>query len=703
MTSNESIVLCKNCRQNIDANKMFLHEGFCKRNNVFCQHCEKVFLKEDYSDHLKEISKKESSKKESSPTKKKATEQKTSIDVKDIKHHTKLKINKAIIKYEQLPWEEQYKINNPIIIETNGEIISKKNKNEFLLPFLGIDYIQNSRNFENDASLQNQEKSINETNNLYDYGDIHYNNYKNNQRVMKKVCSTNNMSINKIYTNNKFNIQNNILIDQNNNYKLMNMSIKEDKINNINNDLMNFLMDKDKMNYNNNNMINSQPSIVKVIKIKNGNSIRKNYKINNVNENYQKNQNSININKKLYPNNKFKKIKRVFNTNESISDRYFYLDNKNSIYNINNTSYTLDENIKSNNNDIDNNNYNDNYENNYYEIKNNNDNDNNFQNNNNNHEECSKNNNNSSKKNKSKYKTNTLFNPIRKTKLNEIKKFKKTIKKITTDNINNYNDSESNIKEPSDNVLKKNVKHKNLVIKEKSVDDIIEPVIDNNKIIIQETKYYNEIKLCKYCNCYTFDLNIHYKSCLNRIEKLKERRNLNKSNIPAEIKKDIPEQNQKLDIDNRVNTEGIKQNEDIQQTNKILNEEKRIIKRKILRPCVIGYKTEDNKESNSPKYNINGLKNSDYKNYKHKKIYVLSKKNNKIKINRNFKNSTPVKSVKLEHFKNMKFNNSLNNVYDPISFYTQKTSKKIIVPKNNNTEITGYSIKSYRASEHLKL
>ena len=105
-------------------------------------------------------------------------------------------------------------------------------------------------------------------------------------------------------------------------------------------------------------------------------------------------------------------------------------------------------------------------------------------------------------------------------------------------------------------------------------------LIDNNKIIIQETKYYNEIKLCKYCNCYTFDLNIHYKSCLNRIEKLKERRNLNKSNIPAEIKKDIPEQNQKSDIDNRVNTEGIKQNEDIQQTNKILNEEKRIIKRK---------------------------------------------------------------------------------------------------------------------------
>ena len=34
---------------------MFLHEGFCKRNNVFCEHCEKVFLKTDYDEHLKDL------------------------------------------------------------------------------------------------------------------------------------------------------------------------------------------------------------------------------------------------------------------------------------------------------------------------------------------------------------------------------------------------------------------------------------------------------------------------------------------------------------------------------------------------------------------------------------------------------------------------------------------------------------------------
>ena len=46
------LVRCDNCRQNILETKMFLHEGFCFRNNVFCDHCQKVFLKKDYQDHL---------------------------------------------------------------------------------------------------------------------------------------------------------------------------------------------------------------------------------------------------------------------------------------------------------------------------------------------------------------------------------------------------------------------------------------------------------------------------------------------------------------------------------------------------------------------------------------------------------------------------------------------------------------------------
>ena len=45
-------IRCDNCRQDIERKKMFLHEGFCHRNNVFCEHCEQVFLKEDYEAKL---------------------------------------------------------------------------------------------------------------------------------------------------------------------------------------------------------------------------------------------------------------------------------------------------------------------------------------------------------------------------------------------------------------------------------------------------------------------------------------------------------------------------------------------------------------------------------------------------------------------------------------------------------------------------
>ena len=39
------LIKCQNCRQDILSSKMFLHEGFCQRNNIFCEHCNKVFLK----------------------------------------------------------------------------------------------------------------------------------------------------------------------------------------------------------------------------------------------------------------------------------------------------------------------------------------------------------------------------------------------------------------------------------------------------------------------------------------------------------------------------------------------------------------------------------------------------------------------------------------------------------------------------------
>ena len=44
MSETEKYVKCKNCHQEISESKIFLHEGFCLRNNKLCPECDKIFL-----------------------------------------------------------------------------------------------------------------------------------------------------------------------------------------------------------------------------------------------------------------------------------------------------------------------------------------------------------------------------------------------------------------------------------------------------------------------------------------------------------------------------------------------------------------------------------------------------------------------------------------------------------------------------------
>ena len=60
MSEEEKYALCQNCRQNIPESKMFLHEGFCLRNNKFCPECNKVFLVQEFEEHLKTHNEKKS-------------------------------------------------------------------------------------------------------------------------------------------------------------------------------------------------------------------------------------------------------------------------------------------------------------------------------------------------------------------------------------------------------------------------------------------------------------------------------------------------------------------------------------------------------------------------------------------------------------------------------------------------------------------
>lgn len=53
MSEGEKYTKCKNCHQDILESKIFLHEGFCLRNNKLCPECDKVFLVQEYEEHIK--------------------------------------------------------------------------------------------------------------------------------------------------------------------------------------------------------------------------------------------------------------------------------------------------------------------------------------------------------------------------------------------------------------------------------------------------------------------------------------------------------------------------------------------------------------------------------------------------------------------------------------------------------------------------
>ena len=116
------ITRCKTCRQDIATEKMFLHEGFCQRNNVFCEHCEKVFLKNDYDEHLKDLRNSINSSKST------AIDENEPIPVVNvipvIKQSITTTINpNTIYEYVEMPFTEEYKVGGSTIEIKGTKII----------------------------------------------------------------------------------------------------------------------------------------------------------------------------------------------------------------------------------------------------------------------------------------------------------------------------------------------------------------------------------------------------------------------------------------------------------------------------------------------------------------------------------------------------------------------------------------------------
>ena len=203
MSSKEDLIKCNNCRQFISNKKMFLHEGFCNRNNVFCEHCESVFLKKDYNYHILEISR------NLSPKNRESISNQIKKNFKNLKidrdENEKIQNIKPFLGKEQIQLVEEYKINNPIVLSPFGEIISKKNKNEFILPMLGINHkrADSTKNiFLNHNNIFNINNSI-----------IKYENYPYSKKLKPAYSTSSFDGLYNLYKNNSFIIQNNSFIN----------------------------------------------------------------------------------------------------------------------------------------------------------------------------------------------------------------------------------------------------------------------------------------------------------------------------------------------------------------------------------------------------------------------------------------------------------------------------------------------------------
>ena len=330
---NRKMITCKNCRQDIEAEKMFLHEGFCQRNNIFCDHCQKVFLKKDYENHFKS-SQKMSMRHLKTPERPKRSEKEAKIQTINIYTSPIITKRKTTFEYIEMPMTEQYKVNNPIIISENGQIVSNTNTNEYLLPYFGINSSNNSerKTILGDDVIINQDEFFEEKNPIIINGNTNINEYiessLRNSLSMKNINKTINtyQNINEVdnsgINNNDFNSKLNIIDLTENNEFMSNKNILNRShssrilLNNIN--LNKDEMDQQNINLNPEYMQNNSDSkkVKKENKPKNNNIIinnniityNSNNNINKIHNFYNTEKDSFNNSKSLMNNDIFQDI-----------------------------------------------------------------------------------------------------------------------------------------------------------------------------------------------------------------------------------------------------------------------------------------------------------------------------------------------------------------------------------------------------------
>ena len=218
MNKNELKIKCKSCRQYIPSHKMFLHEGFCQKNNLFCEHCDQVFLRKDYDQHILEISK------NLSKTNKDSIIKRLKTDFKDFKNEnynnndyfTKEKNVKKKSMKITIPIIEQLTIRKPIVIGPYGNILPAKNDDYLISLFNSNLMIKNFQRSPKYNLVLNTKYNEGLTQNKTNYNNVNYSN------CIKKTDMNH---INILNNNNIFNEKNSILIFDKKNEEKNNLRI----------------------------------------------------------------------------------------------------------------------------------------------------------------------------------------------------------------------------------------------------------------------------------------------------------------------------------------------------------------------------------------------------------------------------------------------------------------------------------------------
>ena len=352
MNKNELKIKCKSCRQYIPSHKMSLHEGFCQKNNIFCEHCDQVFLRKDYDQHILEISK------NLSKTNKDSIIKRLKTDFKDFKkenynnndYFTKEKNVKKKSMKITIPIFEQLTIRKPIVIGPYGNILPAKNDDYLISLFNSNLMIKNFQRSPKYNLVLNTKYNEGLTQNKTNYNNVNYSNcikktdmnhinILNNNNIFneknsilifdKKNEEKNNLRINILYNNC---IENNISsISNRNDINGINRKNFSKSIDNYSNDI---IYTKDIPNINNENSKNNIIINNNIITYNSNHNINK---INNIFNEVQNTQNKEKINRENKDNINDSKINlnEIFrnNTNTNIYYNRYLKQKENKIIN----------------------------------------------------------------------------------------------------------------------------------------------------------------------------------------------------------------------------------------------------------------------------------------------------------------------------------------------------------------------------------